>query len=667
MLKNETDHVVLADIASFYGKFGSEDNTAQILELLKHPDHRVRANACEAAGNLQLKKVFKNIILLLRDEDNRVRANAAKAVKNTNPDLTAAALEEMMRSGEIQMQDSAIYCLPKSNLPQAAELLILGLEDPKEIIKNKCIKALRHFGVNLEPENKASQADIESDHKADHISDHKADHSPDEDSGPDSLAAKDAKTEDAPPVHLEDIDKLTKEEPEDMDPLDSSDFKVRLEHIVSLGQKDNKDNIEACAEIIDHLSREEDNHVISASLISLAKIGFQGAINTIKPYLEQGDLRVRANAIEALGIFDIPDFDELIIPFLKHSNHRLAANALVALRNNPAIEHAKILRKMTDSNDPLMKKAALHAIKRLDNGKYKNLAKRLAGDFDSAISGLAREVSKTINSEEKDFQKRNTLNAAELAGCIDEGSKDMSPAGTDNITEPQSHAPGPADQIPDSPDSQDTSNSDISSGSADLSDSVGPGDSSGSSGSSGSPDTPDKINKFNIQKYKNDIASWAPAFINKEIKSLTKELETLKKEADKLYTYTGISAIDDNLETTDKFIKKIIDNLTQMRKKSFEMKKRGPEMTQSHGSFFSKITKSATNAASSLLKNFDKKLMDSDLNSEYLHLGKTLAETGKNPFSPNSDAFDEFKRLLEMVNNISIIEQKLATLNSGKK
>jgi hypothetical protein len=243
----------------------------------------------------------------------------------------------------------------------------------------------------------------------------------------------------------------------------------------------------------------------------------------------------------------------------------------------------------------------------------------------------------------------------------------MSPAGTDNITEPQSHAPGPADQIPDSPDSQDTSNSDISSGSADLSDSVGPGDSSGSSGSSGSPDTPDKINKFNIQKYKNDIASWAPAFINKEIKSLTKELETLKKEADKLYTYTGISAIDDNLETTDKFIKKIIDNLTQMRKKSFEMKKRGPEMTQSHGSFFSKITKSATNAASSLLKNFDKKLMDSDLNSEYLHLGKTLAETGKNPFSPNSDAFDEFKRLLEMVNNISIIEQKLATLNSGKK
>jgi HEAT repeat protein len=111
--------------------------------------------------------------------------------------------------------------------------------------------------------------------------------------------------------------------------------------------------------------REEDSARVKASILSALAAG--GDLSALHPVLRAGlddpDPRVRANAVESIGLTLDPALLADLRPKLTGEAPRVMANAIVALARIPEERHAAIeaLRRMFETQDRSQRLSALYA------------------------------------------------------------------------------------------------------------------------------------------------------------------------------------------------------------------------------------------------------------------------------------------------------------------
>jgi hypothetical protein len=118
--------------------------------------------------------------------------------------------------------------------------------------------------------------------------------------------------------------------------------------------------------------------------------------------LEDTEPRVRANAIESIGLLKDPKTLPILLPYLEDENHRIRANALIALypfrKGRKQALHC--LKALYRSDDKLARLAALFAIGELKLKSYEMDLLRLLNDPDPAVGiHAAASLGKMKNPE----------------------------------------------------------------------------------------------------------------------------------------------------------------------------------------------------------------------------------------------------------------------------
>jgi HEAT repeat protein len=130
-----------------------------------------------------------------------------------------------------------------------------------------------------------------------------------------------------------------------------------------------------------HLEQENSERVISSLLIGIGKLCHTNKILRIARFLQNPDLRIVANAIEALGSSDDPQVIDLVIPFVSSKNNRVKANAAMVLFSKGRVEVIDVLKPMLLHSDPFMRASAAFALGELTvMATAEGIAKRIKDD-----------------------------------------------------------------------------------------------------------------------------------------------------------------------------------------------------------------------------------------------------------------------------------------------
>ncbi len=148
--------------------------------------------------------------------------------------------------------------------------------------------------------------------------------------------------------------------------LSNSSASLRAEAVSKLlyATRETKGVKEAVKYLVERLHVESEPQVKSQILRVIGTLGAKSEIAILKKYAEDDtlDYRIRANALEGLGFIEAPEVFDIIIPFLKHSDNRIKANAVIAAwkRNSELTFNA--ISDMIKSTNVAMRDSAAYCL-----------------------------------------------------------------------------------------------------------------------------------------------------------------------------------------------------------------------------------------------------------------------------------------------------------------
>lgn len=118
---------------------------------------------------------------------------------------------------------------------------------------------------------------------------------------------------------------------------------------------------EAIKYLVERLYIESEPQVKSQILRVIGTLGGKAEIDVLKKFVEDEtqEYRIRANALEGLGCIDDPDVFDIIVPYLRHNDNRIKANAVIAAwKRNPDSTFNAISDMIRSSNVAMRDSAA---------------------------------------------------------------------------------------------------------------------------------------------------------------------------------------------------------------------------------------------------------------------------------------------------------------------
>lgn len=115
------------------------------------------------------------------------------------------------------------------------------------------------------------------------------------------------------------------------------------------------------------LPKLTDPYLVSSYLLTLGRLGNESNLEFLKNYVEAADARVRASAVEALGLLALPEATPYLIRALSEEDNRVRANAIRALKSQGRRPVFVALKQMAQAEKVWMRDSAAFAI-----GEYKS-------------------------------------------------------------------------------------------------------------------------------------------------------------------------------------------------------------------------------------------------------------------------------------------------------
>ena len=155
------------------------------------------------------------------------------------------------------------------------------------------------------------------------------------------------------------------------------------------------DRVEPDLETILRLTDDTDDKVRSCAIAALGHIEPEAA-TVVQPYiikaLDDKNMRVRANAVEALEKLDLRDTAQIIKPFVESSDNRLRANTIKTLLNWKEGIAKNAIQKMMSDSDTKHRRSGLWVLKQTQSllNIPKILKKKLAENPHAASTVMAK-------------------------------------------------------------------------------------------------------------------------------------------------------------------------------------------------------------------------------------------------------------------------------------
>ena len=361
------------------GIIGGDDYTKHIATHLYDEDPRVRANAIEALEHIGSDSALSIVVNALSDEDNRIRANAVKALRNHGSVNIEKTLRKMLQSNHIWMRDSAAFALGMMGREEFLPLLEQALEDEEASVQQHARNGLELLARRGSEKARTLLEESNMDEE------------------PERLA----------PSVWSDLAQMLQVSGLKR-PIESSHAASRLTELRGITSRRDLSRI---AEVESMAVDDDDSYIRALAVSSLGSLGKTSSIKSLILALNDQNDRVRANAIEALGLFlkKLPAgeskaaslIQERIAPFLKDGKRgRCRANAVIALADSGASDIGQVLRDMVEHGDLNMKKSALFALSDLNRAEFLPLLRKLSKDEDEALSGEAQELLRLLKKKE---------------------------------------------------------------------------------------------------------------------------------------------------------------------------------------------------------------------------------------------------------------------------
>ncbi len=302
LFESSEESKVKASIIAVFVGCSSDRLLALAKNATKDPNPRVRANAVEVIGSMDLPERRKLSLLkpmVQEGANNRVLANIAIALGEIDTDTSVMVLSRLLNSTEKWERASAVYAARFVKNERVASWLttLFTSEDDPDVLRN-VLESLEHF------ENEEVAACF-------------------------------------------------------LKALEHSNPLVRGGAARSLGRIKDPELVE---NLVTTLNKEEDSSVICEILMGLGSLADATKINLISQYLQHMDIRVQANAIEALYTIGTVEIIPFIEPFLNSSDNRIKANAAVALWSMGSLHVVDSLREMLEHNNPKQRSSAIYAV-----------------------------------------------------------------------------------------------------------------------------------------------------------------------------------------------------------------------------------------------------------------------------------------------------------------
>lgn len=146
------------------------------------------------------------------------------------------------------------------------------------------------------------------------------------------------------------------------------------------------------------LENHQDAYVKSAALSALGALSSSASVEIIKRYLADSDTRVRASAVEALGVHlqTMPEMLRDLMPFLKDESNRVIANAVISLYPYARDEATLALQKLARSPLKYHRSSAAYCIGELQYPDVMNIVLPLINTeperdvFERALNAIGR-------------------------------------------------------------------------------------------------------------------------------------------------------------------------------------------------------------------------------------------------------------------------------------
>ncbi|OIP27891.1 hypothetical protein AUK22_04890, partial [bacterium CG2_30_54_10] len=146
-LEKEEDPRLVSFLLSLIGKIRVPQTYAAVIKHFKHPEPRVRANAIEAAMQIDPKTTPDRASGFLKDPNNRVRANAVIAWA-TRPNFDPLVwVRDLSEFGDPAYRRSALFVISRLQRPAFLPILENLMTDEDMEVRQLALKAIQEFAT----------------------------------------------------------------------------------------------------------------------------------------------------------------------------------------------------------------------------------------------------------------------------------------------------------------------------------------------------------------------------------------------------------------------------------------------------------------------------------------------------------------------------------------
>lgn len=331
-LNDGTEEVMLAGITAL-GRVRATRAADALIKLARGSDQaKLRATVAAALSRIQAPAAFEYLQLLMEDTDPRVKANAVESLAfyQLTTDQATRIFVPGLRSDVPRLRGNAVLGLFRYRPAQAIDSLAQMLASPDRM--------MRRAGAWC-----ASQ--IQTPDTAKWVT---------------NMVLTEQNSE-VLKAGMTSLQKFSRRESVDVFTRMTTHPRVEVRVLAmqilgGVGGAPQVGTLTTC------YKRETHPKVRAAIVTSLAQLGGQSALNTLRPYLNDPDERVVANAIQ--GLHDANNIEAVtyLKPMVSHRNRRIRANTIVNLFALGDLKMTQELTKMIDAKDAKEQASGLWAL-----------------------------------------------------------------------------------------------------------------------------------------------------------------------------------------------------------------------------------------------------------------------------------------------------------------
>ncbi len=373
LLHQEQNPEILPTLIGTCANLGKIDSIPHITNFLRSGNPIVRASVIRSLASIEDSKNYPLLVRFTRDPDEIVRKESLKAVANLPAEPLLNCLNKMAKKDSDFHRDAVIFVIARLAFEPGFELLKHLSKSNSDVVQQRAQMALEYLvkkGIlNSESTESTTNNGINTELKSVNSKvKHKSISSLDDELDEESAPKQTADLEEQLGSSHSDLDR---EEDNHIRVIRQGEESSAIKSVFALIENNRLNRLD---ELKSSITERNSKRLSATFIMALAQSKNKNHKSFLQECLKHSDGRVQANAIEALRMLGCDELKTELLPFLVDNNHdRARANAIIFLHPTGLIDTAQELQNMLSSNNDNRKLSAIYAIMDLFDPKFISL------------------------------------------------------------------------------------------------------------------------------------------------------------------------------------------------------------------------------------------------------------------------------------------------------